>query len=204
MKVSIITAVCDRPRGSFNVDPHFEQCIKSVVSQPGWNWEWLVGLDGFNPGSQGLLRQYQRPQILPIEVSPANQCTWGNRQKNELMHRATGDLLLFLDQDDVLEPTAVTDVLMATSEKTLIPTFYRVEIAGQNLGWGEVKMSKVSGSQFVVPNAPEKLGSWTPEIAYAADFNFIQSTLRKWNGQHRWVDITIVKAPEGLRGQRAS
>ena len=85
-------------------DPKYlDECYKSLKEQTNNNWEWIVLLNGEaiweRPNDDRVKVGYAKPQIKGVGAL-----------KREAVSRCTGDILLELDHDDILLPTALMDV----------------------------------------------------------------------------------------------
>ena len=85
-------------------DPKYlDECYKSLQEQTNSNWEWVVLLNGEaiweRPNDDRVKVGYAKPQIKGVGAL-----------KREAVSRCTGDILLELDHDDILLPTALMDV----------------------------------------------------------------------------------------------
>ena len=108
---------------------------------------------------------------------------WGHCQINRGIEIATGDYLVFNDDEDVFTDDAFDKIRMAISEcnEAPRPFMFKFFISRYNATlWRRraVEGAGVGGHQFVVPNIKEKLGKWGQQ--YDGDFSFIVDTLALW------------------------
>lgn len=113
----------------------------------------------------------------------AGRAAWGHPQINYGMEQATGDYLVFQDDDDVFAPDALLYIRRATRHleppRPLIFKFKIARAGGLVLPQGQVVAeNRIGGHCLVVPNVKDKLGTWTDR--YAGDWDFIEETLRLW------------------------
>lgn len=99
------------------------------------------------------------------------------------MTLATGDYILFQDDDDIYAPGALVNVHRAVRRAPLAPHLFRFQAAraGGARYWvteGVVAIGQIGGHCMVVPNDPTRLGQWTDR--YEGDFDFIEETLKLW------------------------
>ena len=107
----------------------------------------------------------------------AGRHAWGHPQINYGMTRARGDYLVFIDDDDVFTEDAF-DHIRAHANGT--PLMFRFRSPRTGLLWQKqvIQCGRIGGHEFVVPNIPNRLGTWTDR--YEGDYDFIVSTLAKW------------------------
>src|ERR1700722_4953730 len=83
-----------------NAAPHIEQTIASVRAQTHREWELIVVDDGSHDATKQLL-QAAGPDVLALH----NECPGGPAAaRNLALAKATGELVAFLDADDLLLP----------------------------------------------------------------------------------------------------
>lgn len=96
------------------------------------------------------------------------------------MHAASGDYVLFMDDDDTYEPGAF-DLIRAAVRKDpgRVHLFRLTSGAGWGLGKDPVvRRGNVSTQMVVVPRDPAKFGRWGPRRS--GDYDFIASTLEHY------------------------
>lgn len=102
-KLSIITAAF-APLADY-----FPETINSVTSQDlpsGWSLEWLVQEDGADPRLEQLTNGFDCVSYAANGVQTGIAAT-----RNLALTRATGDLVLVLDHDDILLPDALSELI---------------------------------------------------------------------------------------------
>lgn len=118
-----------------------------------------------------------------IIVCSDNTGDWGATLRTKGMFMATGDILMWVDDDDICTPDAFATVRACLKERRQ-PHLFRM---ARSLPFNDVVhkghvliRGNVSTQMFVVPNYKTKLGKWG--VLYDGDFNFIESTLKLWGG----------------------
>jgi glycosyltransferase involved in cell wall biosynthesis len=101
-KITVITP-------SFNQAKYLEQTFRSVLDQKYPNLEWLIVDGGSTDGSVDLIRQYQQHFAWWISEKDRNH----PHALNKAYERATGEILCFVNSDDLLEPGALHFVARA-------------------------------------------------------------------------------------------
>ncbi|WP_313772480.1 glycosyltransferase family A protein [Candidatus Regnicoccus frigidus] len=101
-KVSVITPTCGRIEGLKNA-------IASVDAQSYPLWEHLIVCDGYFPAVHSLSLANQDPR-RHYYFTPAIR-NFGNLQRNVGIVRSRGEFLLFLDDDNVIYPEALDQMV---------------------------------------------------------------------------------------------
>lgn len=95
------------------------------------------------------------------------------------MHKATGDYLLFMDDDDMYLPGALNTVRHALKESPGLPHLFRMRRDGhfhdELPRVNTIRVGEVSTQMICFPNDPQRIGTWGTR--YEGDFDFIASTL---------------------------
>ncbi len=103
-KVSIIVPV-------YNVEPYLREALDSVIKQTYENLEILVVDDGSTDGSGAICDEYAAIDERIRVVHQENEGLSGAR--NIALDIMTGDLVMFLDPDDVYHPEMVEKLVTA-------------------------------------------------------------------------------------------
>ena len=99
LKFTIITP-------SFNQGNFIEETIRSVVEQQYKNFEYFVIDGGSNDNTIDILKKYDRKISFWVSEKDNGQ----SHALNKGFQRATGDVLIWINSDDVLETEALTKV----------------------------------------------------------------------------------------------
>jgi glycosyltransferase involved in cell wall biosynthesis len=156
--------------------PLLERLLDQASVQIGAADEILVIGDGFQPAGAAMVEKRKDPRIHYHEFGPS-KC-WGHPQRNYAMLLASGSHIMFLDDDDETIPGAFDIIRKAVQEcpeKLLIFRIHHREF----IIWTEpeIRLMNVSTQCFVVPNAPERFGTWGAR--YAGDLDFITTSVEK-------------------------
>ena len=101
-KISIITP-------SYNLEVYLEQTIQSVVKQNYPNLEYIIIDGGSTDHSVNIIKKYEKH--LTYWVSESDQGLYHALQKG--FDRATGDVMGWLNADDMLHPSALSTIAQA-------------------------------------------------------------------------------------------
>lgn len=104
---------------------HFKKCINSVLSSTYQNIEILVRENSSKDGSLGWLRSLNNPKIRVIERENTGNFSTMN---NEIAKLATGDLLLFLNNDVFLDSSCIqnmVDLIVSDQDVGMVGTTLR-------------------------------------------------------------------------------
>lgn len=107
-------------------------------------------------------------------------CNWGHVARNLAMPRAAGTHLMFCDDDDSFVGDALLNVRrVLVSEPDRVHIFAMLQGEHKTVASDPPGCGTVGTPMIVVPNDPEKLGSWAD--VYEGDWWFLDSTLKKRN-----------------------
>lgn len=112
MTVSLLTPVFDPPRAEF------EETIASVLAQTDADWQWVLVDDAST-------QDWVAPRLDELGARDSRVVVV-HRSENggivaasaDALARATGEWVAMLDHDDLLEPTAVADMLAEADDET--------------------------------------------------------------------------------------
>ncbi len=121
----------------YNTGPIFNETAQSIFSQTLQQWEWLIINDGStDPQSIEILTKYR--QIDPrIKVIDHSQNRGLSAARNTGFSHARCELVLLLDSDDLLEPTAAEKWwwFLETHPQYSFVASYHVAFGGLNYLW---------------------------------------------------------------------
>jgi glycosyltransferase involved in cell wall biosynthesis len=133
--------------------------------------------------------------VRTLEYDAHHHC-WGHCQINAGMQHATGDYLVFIDDDDCFPDGALDAIRRAIAEqrdaRPLMFQFWSRRHGRTLPPRHEVRESAIGGHCIVPPNIGARLGRWS--CRYAGDYDFIVSTLALWNDGPAWYDEVIACA----------
>ncbi|SOD41623.1 Glycosyltransferase involved in cell wall bisynthesis [Nitrosovibrio sp. Nv4] len=184
---------------AFNEERLIEQCLQSVYaslatnSQPGFTSEIIVVDNNSTDNTANLARQAGARVVF----EPVNQI---GRARNAGAAEATGDWLLFVDADSILNPELLADILQLIEGGKYVGCGSAIRMEG--LPWwadGVLKLWTVTSVMFrwaagalVVSrsDAFRDVGGFDQEL-YAADEVTLSQKLKKW-GQQRGLQFVIL------------
>lgn len=188
-------------------------CVVDDQPRPGERTErgLLVGTRGLTPPAVGcrltiVIATRGRATIgqtlasITSQLAPGDEVIiehddtgdMGATPRTRGMRAATGDYLLFMDDDDIYTEGALSVVRAAVLAKPARCHLFGM-ISGD--GWSlpdssrEVRIGNVSTQMICVPNQPEKLGAWGRRRI--GDYDFIVSTLANFPDGAVWHPETI-------------
>lgn len=94
-KVTVVTATYNRPQV-------LREAIESVRSQTYEHWEHIIVSDGRDRRVESLVESFSDARIRAFHTSRLP--TMGNYQRNVALLYATGELMIFLDDDNIIYP----------------------------------------------------------------------------------------------------
>lgn len=169
IRLSIITPTMNRST--------LARAAESVFSQLRETDEWLLIGDGVMPTIEDpRARCYATPKTGRM----------GNHQRDLGIWAASGDFLVFLDDDDILLPNALTIIREGIVLQPEIPHFFCIQCSwGVTMGReAKVCLHETAGAQFVPPNRKALLGQWESGTFLDTEFDFIARTLESFDGLH--------------------
>lgn len=192
MRISFIVPTIGRPT--------LRDLISTLRAEIGPEDEVLVVGDGSQPIARGIMS-------LPdwrFHYFEHSGHTVGNAQRDFAIKRATGDFLMFADDDDNYIPGVIRSAVHpALADGPVRPHMFRCAGGpdGRTLG-----ITFVMGPQFVPPNIPDKLAKWDQpgEDAHICDYHFIKNTLAFYPEGPVYNDAEIYLVKPWMHGVIAS
>lgn len=89
--------------------PQLREAIDSALAQEYPNWELLVVADGADPAVGDLVRGFGDERISYRHTRPLHGA--GNYQRNYALRFATGEFILYLDDDNVIYPHCLASMV---------------------------------------------------------------------------------------------
>ncbi len=162
--------------------------LSSLIPQMSTDDEIIVVADG----QEALKRVTEYCQGMNVRIAEGSnpQSVYGNHQRNIGIKMATGDLLWFCDDDDVVPSHAMATIKRAMVED-MTPTMFRQNHLGTII-WQkpEIIDGQVSSTQLICPNTPDLLPFPVPSFPdRGSDFRWIQEINSK--KPIRWNDAVI-------------
>ena len=111
---------------NYNYAPYLGQAIDSALAQTYKDFEVVVVDDGSTDESIVVIRSYGE-KVIPILKSNGGQAS----AMNAGFAASSGDIILFLDADDILAPNAIKEVVNHWETQTA-HLYYRLQIFGIN------------------------------------------------------------------------
>ncbi len=117
----------------------------------------------------------------------------GQPQRNYGQTQATGEWLLWSQDDNLYEPEALRQVQTCARQRRS-PLLFRVATQWGFTVWQHqvFELGNLDADCLAVPNEPARLGTWAD--AYEGDYAMIRETCERWGWSHWWVDCLIVRA----------
>lgn len=135
------------------------------------------------------------PQLLPgdeLLVDVNSDGDWGGNARNRMMAKATGNALMFIDDDD---DTYVANALEIVRDGFVTaPTkihLFRYLHSDGDVYWKfpQIALGNVGTPMIIVPNIKDKLGAWTDR--YQCDVDFLMET-HKLMGDPVWHEEVLM------------
>ncbi len=131
-KISIVTP-------SFNQGQYLEETIRSVLLQNYPNMEYIVIDGGSTDNSVEILRKYEPWLAYWVSESDKGQ----THAINKGLTRATGQIIAYINSDDIYLPEALFRAVMLFSANPEINWVVGACIAGYSIEQGELKIPRI-------------------------------------------------------------
>ena len=158
---------------NYNYERFLTEAIDSALNQTYYNTEVIVVDDGSTDGSLEIIASYGH-QIIPLLKENGGQ----NSALNAGFSLSRGDVVLFLDSDDVLCPTAVTAAIDAFSDPDVVKVHWPwLEWDESSRATGKVWWKSLPDgdmSDLVLRDGPEGVAGYLPS-GNAYPRKFLQS-----------------------------
>ncbi len=172
---------------NYNYERFVGQAIESALQQTYPNVEVIVVDDGSTDRSPEIIRGYHG-RILPLIKENGGQST----ALNAGFKSSHGEIIIFLDADDLLLPTAVEDVIdVFSSRPDLVRVEYRMAVIDEN--------NRRTGVEKPEKHIPVPCGN---VLKQALSFPFDMAWLpTSGNAFATWGLSQIMPIPEGHSGK---
>lgn len=167
MKFSIITPTYARPR-------ELVRCIESVRAQTYKKYEHLICSDGHSASDELCVKAYKSKRIKYSHVERDGNRYYGSKQRNKLIKEATGDYLIFLDDDNTILPHYLK-IAKDTIDNHGIMIF-RIWHSTASIIPREnaIELGAIDSLNFVVRKDIAQRYEWNLK-EYSADYSFIKA-----------------------------
>ena len=176
MRLSVITPTIGRPS--------LADTLASIAYQLGAGDEHLVIGDGAQPEARAMCEQFGA-----IYHDGPQAHDYGNTQRDAGARLATGDYLMYCDDDDTFTPDALDLARQAIAATPGIPHVFRMTHPTFKVLWQRPALvpGNVGTPMFCVPN-DGRLARWNDLHAdtYQGDFRFIIRTVANHGGRCGW------------------
>lgn len=89
------------------------ETIESILNQTYRTWELLIADDGSTDETKSLVEGLNDPRIIYLEFE---HCGMGSRMKNNALKRSSGELVAFIDSDDLWAPSKLEKQMAALNK----------------------------------------------------------------------------------------
>ena len=163
----------------------FRACARSVLAQISPSWQWCLFQDGAHDGPTAAeLKRMQTDERVVVGGSDENRGIAA--ATNGAISTATGEFVAFLDQDDVLHPSALRYVSLAILDNPDVDVIYtdedKIDQSGKHLAtfrkprWSPERLrhqNYVSHLTVIRRSLVEELGGLRPEFDGSQDYDLI-------------------------------
>lgn len=133
MKISVVIPV-------YNAGQYLKKCLDSVIAQSYSLWEIIAINDGSKDSSWEVLRQYSEKDNRIKTETKDNEGPGITR--NRALDKASGDIIVFLDADDYIEPNYFELLVKTMIEKNADVVF--IDVIQESLDGKIIKHERMS------------------------------------------------------------
>lgn len=142
--------------------------------------------------------RFDRPR-LRWYTHDGGKHAWGHPQRNYGMLKASGEWLVFSQDDNIFAPDAFEVIAQAIRAQPYPrPLLFKIMTWQSGVVWRNPRLAEgdIDADCIVVPNLATKLGQWGER--YNGDYDFILSTYNLWWGDVAWRPELIATALPGI------
>lgn len=136
----------------YNVEKYLSKCLDSILNQSFQDFEIIVVNDGSPDNSQDIIDEYAK--IYPEKIKPFIKENGGlSDARNYGIERASGDYLLFVDSDDYISHSLLSELQQAQARDNADLIRFSAQTVFENGELGEIyycpEMSAVDGIEAI-------------------------------------------------------
>ena len=99
----------------YNVEKYLEQCLQSIINQSYKDLEIIIINDGSKDRCEDIIQKYRSQYFNIIYIKQENRGI--SEARNQGLKYATGDYIVFIDSDDYIEPSYISDMYEIAEQK---------------------------------------------------------------------------------------
>lgn len=186
MKLSIVVACAlkDAKTGTDRT-PLLQHCLRRIKDGGHSDFECLVCCDGHENKVRDVVGAFDGRFTYDFASHRGKYS--GGTQRNKAMRRATGKLIVFIDDDDWYLPGSLAKVVKLYENNLGHPLVWCMQNRSGHRLWsadprlkgkeeGVLKRGYIGTPMFGIPNDQKRLGEWG--LASYSDGDFIESTFK--------------------------
>lgn len=175
--ISVITPVHAK------ANPFVKETYASLVAQTVQEWEWVVVTNSGGVVPKNIAKD-PRVKVFPLEGDdPTGQHNKIGRLKGYACAKATGEILVELDADDLLVPTALADVLTAFADSS-VAMVYSNSAEFRDKTWASSTYSEYYGWQnrpfFFEGHELKEMVAWPVSSQMMRQIFWAPNHIRAW------------------------
>jgi SAM-dependent methyltransferase len=175
--ISVITPVHAK------ANPFVKETYASLVAQTVQEWEWVVVTNSGGVVPKNIAKD-PRVKVFPLEGDdPTGQHNKIGRLKGYACEKAAGDILVELDADDLLVPTALADVLTAFADSS-VAMVYSNSAEFRDKTWASSTYSEYYGWQnrpfFFEGHELKEMVAWPVSSQMMRQIFWAPNHIRAW------------------------
>ena len=176
--------------------------LRQLICQITDSDEIIVSADGTRPTAYEVVKNINDLRIVYTQTQASKPGDIGYSARNNAMKIAKKSHLYFLDDDDEIQPDALSRIRSAIATHPQKILIFRINHSILGVIWKkkEMELGNVSTQMFVVPNVSQSLGKWEPMTIECGDFKFLKNCLEKYPSEIEWKEDVI--ATQGMAEDR--
>ena len=175
---------------SWNREKYLKILAKSLMKQSYKNFEWIIGNDGSDDGTDKFIRSFSKKSTFKIVYINSNIRIGKAKLTNLMLKRISGKYTIECDSDDYLESKALENLLYLTEDKRIKNNKNFGAIIGQNISTNKISQT----FKNEIPKKTELLNWKNLYKKIDGDATFLVLSKNYQNRKYLEVDFLITES----------
>jgi len=182
--ISILTS-------SWNREKYLKKLTESLKKQSYKNFEWIVGNDGSDDGTDKFIRDFSKKSKFKITYINSSMRVGKAKLTNIMLKKISGKYTIECDSDDYLDSKALENLLYLTEDKRIKNNKNFGAIVGQNISTNKISQTFKTNK---IPKNIELLNWNNLHKKIDGDATFLVLSKNYKNKQYLEVDFLITES----------